>query len=324
MFSKTIVNLVSIVDLMDSPKPSTTLAARPTYSNDQIARYLSSISIHSTNSDKLKYLTALHQHQLATYPFENLSLHYSSTHTISLDPDVLYKKFVEKGRGGYCMENNAFFGNVLRSLGYDVTSVGARVCMGVNGGDAEGYGSWSHMVNIVTISDNKYMVDVGFGGNGATAPVLLEENNIQQRLGQGEMRLVRSKIPEQTDSSQRLWIYQIRHTLSSEWEPTYCFTETEFLPQDYEMMNFWTSQSRRSIFTYSILMAKMVMEEGELVGTVTMRDAEAKKRMVSGDMETRTCRSEEERLGVFREWFGVRLTREEEKGIRGTVTELKG
>lgn len=40
------------------------------------------------------------------------------------------------------MENNAFFGTVLRSLGYEVTSVGARVCMGVNGGDRSGYGSW--------------------------------------------------------------------------------------------------------------------------------------------------------------------------------------
>lgn len=40
------------------------------------------------------------------------------------------------------MENNAFFGTVLRSLGYDVTSAGARVCMGVNGGNAAKYGSW--------------------------------------------------------------------------------------------------------------------------------------------------------------------------------------
>ncbi|KAL8939570.1 MAG: hypothetical protein Q9211_002682 [Gyalolechia sp. 1 TL-2023] len=180
------------------------------------------------------------------------------------------------------------------------------------------------MVNIITIAGEKYMVDVGFGGNGATAPVLLEENTVQERLGKGTMRLMRSKIPQQTDAEQPMWIYQIRHMPNSEWEPTYCFTETEFLPEDYEMMNFWTSQSRRSLFTYSILVAKMVMEEGRLVGTVTMKDAEAKKRVGNEVAETRTCKSEGERLQVLREWFGIRLTEEEERGIRGTVTELRG
>ena len=40
------------------------------------------------------------------------------------------------------MENNGFFGTVLRSMGYDVTSVGARVCEGVGGGDGSLFGSW--------------------------------------------------------------------------------------------------------------------------------------------------------------------------------------
>ncbi|KAL9003454.1 MAG: hypothetical protein Q9188_003681 [Gyalolechia gomerana] len=182
------------------------------------------------------------------------------------------------------------------------------------------------MVYIITISGKKYMVDVGFGGNGATAPVLLAEGNIQERLGKGEMRVIHSNVPQQTDAEQMMWIYQIRPAPDSEWELTYCFTETELLPQDYEMMNFWTSQSRRSIFTCSIL---MVMDEGRLVGTVTMRDAEAKKRAGNEAVETRTCRSEGERLQVFKEGFGIRLpgipfTEEEERGIRGTVTELKG
>ena len=180
------------------------------------------------------------------------------------------------------------------------------------------------MVNLVTVSGKKYMVDVGFGGNGATAPLPLEEGTIHERLGQSEMRLVKTKIPEQTDASQKLWIYQIRHTRQSEWEPTYCFAETEFLPQDYEMMNFWTSQNRKSFFTYAILMAKLVMEEGKLVGTVTMRDAVAKRRVGDEAVEMRTCKTEEERLEVLRDWFGIRLTLEEERGIRGTVTELKG
>lgn len=51
---------------------------------------------------------------------------------IDIEPEVLFEKIVGgaggKGRrGGYCMENNTFFGTVLRSLGFDVYAVGARV-----------------------------------------------------------------------------------------------------------------------------------------------------------------------------------------------------
>ena len=40
------------------------------------------------------------------------------------------------------MENNGFFGTVLRSMGYDVTSVGARVSEGIEGGDGGMFVSW--------------------------------------------------------------------------------------------------------------------------------------------------------------------------------------
>lgn len=70
-------------------------------------------------------------------------------------------------------------------------------------------------------------------------------------------------------------------------------------------------------------MAKMIMEDGKVVGAVTMFN-EKVKREVGGVVVERFCMSEEDRLGILREWFGVRLTGEEERGIRGLVTELKG
>jgi hypothetical protein len=77
----------------------------------------------------LIFATVLQRYFLANVPWENLELHYSSHHTISLDPMHLFHKIVERGhgRGGYCMENTAIFGTVLRSLGYDIMTTGARV-----------------------------------------------------------------------------------------------------------------------------------------------------------------------------------------------------
>lgn len=69
---------------------------------------------------------------MATVPFENLALHYSPHHSITLDPDFLFDKIVERKRGGYCMENNCFFGTVLRTLGFTVVSIGARVSNTIN------------------------------------------------------------------------------------------------------------------------------------------------------------------------------------------------
>lgn len=60
-------------------------------------------------------------------PFENLSLHYSKYPSISLDKDDLYEKIVIDKRGGYCMETNYFFMIMLKSLGFQVMTTGARV-----------------------------------------------------------------------------------------------------------------------------------------------------------------------------------------------------
>ena len=114
-----------------------------TYSLKQIERYYDRTSlprrhrqphiITQSNSvgsgEDLDFLKTLIKYQLAAVPFENLELHYSTHHTISLDPEHLFPEIVDRnaGRGGYCMENNTFFGTVLRSLGYNVLTIGARV-----------------------------------------------------------------------------------------------------------------------------------------------------------------------------------------------------
>ncbi|KAL8669266.1 MAG: hypothetical protein Q9168_006139 [Polycauliona sp. 1 TL-2023] len=182
------------------------------------------------------------------------------------------------------------------------------------------------MVNIITLAPHeKYMVDVGFGGNGATAPLpLATPGTIHERIYPSEMRLLHSNIAQHTDPHQRLWLFQARDSKEGEWATQYAFTGTEFLPRDYEIMNFWTSQHRSSIFTQAILMEKYVMEGGRLVGATTMFNSEV-KRVVGGDVaERKSCGSEEERVEVLRKWFGVDLTEEERRGIKGLVTELKG
>jgi arylamine N-acetyltransferase len=118
------------------------------YSREQIDAYFSYIAFPVTKDnlipesarkeDALALLSALQKFQLSKVPFENLELHYSQERQISLDPEDLFEKIVvsNNGRGGYCMENNTFFGTVLKSLGFEVIPTGARVLR------SDGFGGW--------------------------------------------------------------------------------------------------------------------------------------------------------------------------------------
>jgi hypothetical protein len=77
----------------------------------------------------LNFLSLLQRHHLAAIPFENLSLHYSKWKGVGIKKEEVWQKMIGdgRGRGGYCMENNRLFGAVLKSLGFEVYALGARV-----------------------------------------------------------------------------------------------------------------------------------------------------------------------------------------------------
>lgn len=113
------------------------------YSEEQLSQYFAHLGYDPRadptrpagwlESDRLGFLTELQARQLARVPFESLSLHYSAANPpLSLDLQDLFRKIVHEGRGGYCMELNAFFGAVLCGLGFTLIGTGARV-MGQNG-----------------------------------------------------------------------------------------------------------------------------------------------------------------------------------------------
>ncbi|KAH8671907.1 hypothetical protein BGZ60DRAFT_23020 [Tricladium varicosporioides] len=122
------------------------------YTPSQVRLYEAHISLpqqfRTTSSSppihNLAYLTALHIHQISSAPYENLILHYSSHHSVSLDPQALFKKIVEdkRGRGGYCMENSILFNHMLRALGWEVYMAGVRIRPRVGGVPVGAYIGW--------------------------------------------------------------------------------------------------------------------------------------------------------------------------------------
>ncbi|TVY40342.1 Arylamine N-acetyltransferase [Lachnellula subtilissima] len=243
-----------------SPSPSA-------YTRTQIQQYESHISLppkyrqDSNPPLNLAYLTALHMHQIAAMPYENLSLHYSASHAVSLDPQVLFRKTVrdKRGRGGYCMENSILFYHVLKALGFGVYMAGVRIRPRVGGVPGGEYTGWVHIVNIITLpSGSKYHCDVGFGGDGATKPLPLISGHVTRNLGSQEIRLVHEALPHSSQQDQLHlfevgkevefeieieWIYQYRNSPTLPWNAFYAFPELEFSAPDFEIMSYFTSTS---------------------------------------------------------------------------------
>ena len=128
IFTTSLVRKVDFGDLSSILNLTMSLEAlhRAVYSSDQIDQYLRRISfpIHKYPNIEpkfartdigLAYLEKLMRYQLSAIPFENLSLHYSQHPCVSLNDDDIFRKLVQDGRGGYCMELNFLFGKVLRT-----------------------------------------------------------------------------------------------------------------------------------------------------------------------------------------------------------------
>ncbi|GAD94449.1 hypothetical protein PVAR5_3075 [Paecilomyces variotii No. 5] len=320
----------------------------PTYTRDQLAQYLKRIRYrrskdheeddaysalsHLDNAirkDPLSALSELQRRHISTIPFGNSALHYSQHHTISIDPPTLFHKLVERELDGYCMENTGIFYIVLRSLGFEVYAAGGRVSHFISRKVDDGtFGGLGHMVLIVTIGSGKYMVchmvDVGFGPACPPRPLPLEADYTAVSAAPAELRLIRDSIPEFTDKSQRVWIYQIRSSSEKEWAPAYCFSDIEFLPQDFAVMNFSTSKGEGSPFTKDLMIMKGILDDDEeaLIGQYTLSGTEVKER-IGGDAKTvEILRTEQDRVNALAKWFGIRLHQEEINGIRGMVSEL--
>ncbi|KAJ5972337.1 Arylamine N-acetyltransferase [Penicillium vulpinum] len=314
---------------------------KPTYTDEQLELYLNRIGYsHPAQSkcnllqhlrqdienDAFSALCSLQRRHLSAIPWGNSGLHYSQHHTISLNSQILFEKLVERQLDGYCMENTGIFLIVLRSLGYLVYATGGRVSHAASKGLNNGlYLSFGHMILVVTIGGKRYMIDVGFGNNCATVPMPLQEGATATAIAPCEMRVVRESIAEFTDPSQKVWIYQTRYNPESEWLPMICFSDVEFLPQDFEVMNFSVSQNRTSWFTQVFVCMRMILDQSgtEIIGQYVMSGKEVKKRLRGKTEILQVLDTEGDRIKALAKYFGMHLRENEIQGIRGMTSELK-
>ncbi len=121
---------------------------------DQYLKRIAFPEDHITEPERS--LKDLHYQHLVNVPFEDLSIHHRQP--IELDAEKLHKKVVIRNRGGFCYELNFMFYHLLRSLGYRVHMISARIFdeQGIPGPE------YDHMALLAEL-DDLWLCDVGFG-----------------------------------------------------------------------------------------------------------------------------------------------------------------
>lgn len=179
------------------------------------------------------------------------------------------------------------------------------------------------MVNIVTLGEQKYLIDVGFGSNGPHQPIPLIQDFEFHNVGEQSGRLVYGPIAQQTSKGQSLWQYEICNA-GEAWYPAYCFTETEFLPEDFTIMNYYMSTSRESWFTFHVVCVRMLLDEEtqKIVGDLTLFNDTLKRRLGATSEVLQSFTSDEERVAALEKFFSISISQADRECIRHTISEI--
>lgn len=139
------------------------------------------------------------------------------------------------------------------------------------------------------------------------------------------MRLIRDSLVEFIDKEQKVWIYQTRYNPTSVWVSNICFSDVEFLPQDFAMINFSVSQKRTSWFGQVFVCMRMIMDQSEeqIIGQYVMSGKEVKKRVRGQTEILQILHNEEGRVKALAKYFNMSLRQSEIQGIQGLTSELR-
>lgn len=249
-----------------------------------VAAYADRLGYHGNLDPSVETLRGLHEAHVLTVPFENLDVHLGRP--ISLDPSVLFRKIVHERRGGYCYELNGLFAVMLERLGFAVRRLMARVLSG-----AAPVRPRSHEVLLVEASGERWIADVGFGGNGLIAPMPLRDGH-DERQHADRFRVMGHRDAEAP-------AFTLQHDLAGSWHDLYEFTLEQYRPEDYIVANYYNSHSPDSLFVRHVICTKPTRQ-----GRVMLLDQKLKIRTKDGTRQVAVAHPDDVRA-LLKEHFGI-------------------
>jgi N-hydroxyarylamine O-acetyltransferase len=187
-------------------------------------------------------LRTMMQAQLRTITFENLDVQAGKI--VSLVPEDIVNKIVgsdgQAKRGGYCYELNGLFAMALTALGVDYQFVFCRPMFYPMRRPK------THMALVVTVEQQKFLCDLGFGSYGMRAPIALADVNITQQQDWDSFRLA---MP---DAGQ----YILQAYLDNQWVNQFGFDLYPADWIDFMPANYLNSTHPDTIFVQKLLLIR--------------------------------------------------------------------
>jgi len=230
----------------------------------EVSTYLARIGFEgdpNTSLDCLSRLQAAHQHAV---PYENLDVFLGRKKL--LEVGELYQKMVLEERGGWCCELNGLFCWLLQAIGFTVRRVSASYYME----DKQKYKEeFDHLALIVTISEQEYLVDVGWGQpNQPLAPIRLS-SSCPHSQPSGDYRLQNDNDGHMVLEHCRLGVMGHHNSQlnkeGGDWYPVFRFSpEGRELDEFQTRCNEYETDPENSLAT--VPMAIVKKENGRKVG----------------------------------------------------------
>jgi len=245
--------------------------------------YLLRIGIEKIEiSPTIENLRLLQRQHLLNIPFENLDIHWKRK--IILDQKLFAAKIIDEGRGGFCYELNGLFFCLLEDLGFRSKKISARVN---DGKDAFGE-EYDHLAILTSISDDEFLVGVGFGDFAAEP--LKFEIDIEQKDRNG-IFLIR----KHTDR-----YFEVVKKKDEAWTSQYIFKDIERDLSEFEGMCDFHQTSPESHFTRKKVCSLMTE-----TGRKTLSDKKFIETVNNKRIET-AINSEEEFENILKSEFWIK------------------
>lgn len=245
--------------------------------------YFARIGFHGEAAPTLETLQRIHLLHTCSIPFENLDVLLGRI--IRIELDNVFEKLVVAGRGGYCYEQNALLRAALEDIGFEVEDLAARVLIS----QPLEMPPRTHRLLLVTINQQRYLADVGFGGKTLTSPLRLE-TDIEQTTAHGVYCLTHLAGD-----------YLLSIKQQNGWMPLYRFDLQPQYFSDFQVANHYVSTWPESYFRHH-LMVCLHKPDGTTL-TLSDRQFSGEQREEMGD--------ERAMYQLLQETFGLRLDHEQ-------------
>ncbi|NYI77553.1 arylamine N-acetyltransferase [Nocardioides panzhihuensis] len=204
-----------------------------------LTAYLERIGVAEPPGPSRETLEEIYDAHLRTFTFDNIDVLLEQHPGVDL-ADV-QKKFVGRGRGGYCFEHGTLLAAALEQLGYAVERRLARV------GDDPTEAGRTHLVAVVDLDGERLLTDPGFGLS-VWRPIPLVDGAVDQLGG----------ITHRVRWTEHGWA--LERAKGDGWDPMHTHDEALVVPSDVAIGHHYTSTHPTVHFRHRMIVTKLLAD----------------------------------------------------------------